>query len=183
MHFDNTKEMLLACDASPYGVGVVLKHPSENGDQLIAFAFRSLSKAEKNYSHIEKEALALVFGVTHFQNYLLGCRFTLLTDHCPLINLLAIQPASWSKPIPSVAVPRIQCGALILSVYAYNIQFRKSILNNNIDACSRLPLPTMHADPSLPAESVLLLEQVNDSRVTIHHIAQEIDNSVLLCVK
>ncbi|KAG8201895.1 hypothetical protein JTE90_027373 [Oedothorax gibbosus] len=76
IHFDNKKEVLVACDASPYGLGVVLSHPTPEGDRPIAFASRSLTKAEKNYSHLEKEALALVFGVTRFRNYLLGREFT-----------------------------------------------------------------------------------------------------------
>ncbi|KAG8180392.1 hypothetical protein JTE90_025442 [Oedothorax gibbosus] len=81
VHFDNNKEVVLACDASPYGLGAVISHKTAEGDRPIAFASRSLTKAEKNYSHLEKEALALVFGVTRFRNYLLGRSFTLLTDH------------------------------------------------------------------------------------------------------
>ena len=54
VHFDQDKPILLACDASPYGVGAVLSHQMPDGsDRPIAFASRSLSPAERNYSHLD----------------------------------------------------------------------------------------------------------------------------------
>ena len=50
VHYDPTLPVVLATDASPYGVGVVISHIMKNGDERpIAFAFRTLSKAEKGY--------------------------------------------------------------------------------------------------------------------------------------
>ena len=91
-HYDPSKKLVLACDASPYGVGAMLsQYQDDETEKPVAFASRSLSKAEKNYSHLEKEGLAVIFGVKHFHQYLYGRRFTILTDHQPLRRLLVKQ--------------------------------------------------------------------------------------------
>ena len=79
--------MVLETDASPYGIAAVLFHRFPNGAlRPIAYLSRSLSSSEKNYSQIEKEGLAIVFGVTKFYMYLYARKFTLRTDHKPLIK-------------------------------------------------------------------------------------------------
>ena len=76
-HFDPTKDLVMSCDASSYGVGAVLSHKCEGP---IAFASRSLSPAERKYSKLDKEALAIIFGVKRFHQYLFGRTFTKLTQ-------------------------------------------------------------------------------------------------------
>eukprot|EP00731_Ephydatia_muelleri_P019872 Em0012g697a len=78
VHYEPDRELVLACDASEYGVGAVLSHHFEEGfDRPIAFASRTLAPAERKYSQLDKEALAIVFGVDKFHQYLYAVGLTL----------------------------------------------------------------------------------------------------------
>ena len=81
---DPEKTFVLRMDASDYGIGAVLMQ--EHGGKLfpICYANKKLSNAELNYSTIEKECLALVWGIKRFHMYLYGVHFVLQTDHEPL---------------------------------------------------------------------------------------------------
>ncbi|XP_048854231.1 uncharacterized protein K02A2.6-like [Brienomyrus brachyistius] len=136
-HYNPELPLRLACDASPYGVGAVLSHIMPDGEERpIAYASRTLNKAEQNYAQIEREALAIVFGVRKFYQYLYGNKFTLLTDHRLLTTIL-----SPVKSIPSMAAARMQRWALLLAAHNYTIQYRKGASHANADGLSRLPLP------------------------------------------
>ena len=122
VHFDPKLPVLLACDASSYGIGAVLAHKMPDGtERPIGFASRTLSAPEKQYSQIEKEGLACVFGVRRFHAYLIGRHFTLVTDHKPLLSLFQEY-----KPIPSHASARIQRWALTLAAYEYTFTARST---------------------------------------------------------
>ncbi|XP_039503042.1 uncharacterized protein K02A2.6-like [Pimephales promelas] len=88
-HFNPKLPLQLACDASLYGVGAVISHIMPSGEERpIAFASRTLNKAESKYAQIEREALGIIFGVRKFHQYLYGRQFILLTDHRPLTTIL-----------------------------------------------------------------------------------------------
>ena len=135
-HYDPERPLKLACDASPVGIGAVLSHIMEDGsERLIAFASCTLTKAERNYSQIDKEALALIWGVKKFHLYLFGRHFTLVTDHEPLTSIFHPK-----KGIPAMTVARLQRYALFLAGFEYSIEYKNTTQHENADGLSRLPL-------------------------------------------
>lgn len=61
---------------------------SENGDERpIAFASRTLKKAEENYAPIELELLGIVWALKKFKNLLYGYKIRVKTDHSAVVNI------------------------------------------------------------------------------------------------
>ena len=84
------RKLLLSCDASPCSIGTVISHVMDDGSEKpIAYISRSLSVAEQNYAQIDKEGLAIVYGVKKFHHYLYGWQFTIVSDHRPLQHLFS----------------------------------------------------------------------------------------------
>ncbi|XP_061745073.1 uncharacterized protein K02A2.6-like [Nerophis ophidion] len=163
-HFDPSLPIQLACDASMYGVGAVISHLMPNGvERPIAFASRTLNKAETNYAQIEREALSIVYGVHKFHQYLYGRQFTLLTNHRPLTTILGSHTG-----LPSLAASRMQRWALLLSAHSYDINYRKADLHGNADALSRLPLPITRPEPR--AAEIFYFSQVDGAPVSAAHV-------------
>ena len=124
---DVSKPFILQTDASCNGIGAILLQEDEVTKHPIAFASKKLLPREQNYSTIEREALAIVWGVQKFQNFLYGQHFYLETDHHPLQYL---DRAKFQNS-------RLMRWALILQPYRFTIRAIKGVQNVGADFLSR----------------------------------------------
>eukprot|EP00731_Ephydatia_muelleri_P037156 Em0403g5a len=114
-------------DASGEGLGAVLSQYVSGVERVIAFASRSLSKAERKYCATRREMLALVWAIKHFRPYLYGRRFTVRTDHASLWWL-----QSFHEPEGQVA-RWLEC----LSEYDFEVVHRPGLCDaiNRMSGC------------------------------------------------
>src|ERR1044072_7805700 len=132
-HTDPHLDIVVAGDASNYGIGAFISHRFLDGsEKAIAHASRSLTAAEKNYGQIDKKALALVFAVKKFHRMIHGRKFTLLTDHKPLLAVFGSK-----KGIPVYTANRLQRWATTLLAYNFSIEYRSTTSFSQADALSR----------------------------------------------
>ena len=109
-YFDPEKELVVQADSSQSGLGAVLLQEGKP----IEFTSRSLSESERNWAQIEKESLAVLFGLEKFDQYTYGRKVVIQNDHRPLESIL-------SKPL-SQAPKRLQ--DIIMKLHRYDIDFR-----------------------------------------------------------
>eukprot|EP00731_Ephydatia_muelleri_P019467 Em0012g292a len=122
-------EFIVDCDASDDGVGAVLSQCINDSENVISYASRALTTAERKYCATQKEMLALVWAAGQFRPYLLGRPFTVRKDHSALQWLYSFkepegQVARWLES---------------LAEYDLKVQHRPGKKHTNADAMSRLP--------------------------------------------
>ena len=112
-YYEPDKPLVLQCDASEKGLGASLMQEG----QPLEYASRALTSTESNYAQIEKELLAIVFGVERFHQYTYGRRVIVDSDHKPLETI-------FGKPL-AAAPRRLQKMFMRLQLYDIDIQYKK----------------------------------------------------------
>ena len=125
---DFTKKFTIQSDASQTALGGVLTQVIDNEERVIAYASRSLSRAERNYTTLERELLAVLFCIDKFKAYVEGVRFSVITDNYSLLWLNNLKN-------PSGKLVR---WAVKLRQHSFDLIHRKGFLNVIPDALSRI---------------------------------------------
>lgn len=129
---DFTLPFVLETDASSLGLGAVLYQQQGGKKTVIAYASRRLRGAERNdrnYSSMKLELLALKWAVGEkFRSYLLGSKFTILTDNNPLCHLNTAKLG---------AIEQRWVAQLV--AFEFEVQYRPERCNTAADALSRRP--------------------------------------------
>ncbi|KZS19907.1 Uncharacterized protein APZ42_013703 [Daphnia magna] len=129
---DFDEEFLIFTDASNYGIGAVLSQIQDVKEVVIAYSSRHLNAAERNYSAIEREALAIVYGIKRYRHYLQDDKFEIISDHRPL------QWLETHKDEKS----RLGRWAIELSAVKYKITNKPGKAHANADFLSRIRVVT-----------------------------------------
>lgn len=131
--FDPTKRHVLATDASKEAIGAILKQEELHDGRIVlkpvAYWGRGLNKAEKNYQATELECLALVSAVQKFRHYLQFSKFTVETDHRPLLSVKNFKNKN----------RRLERWSLSLADFDFDVVYKKGKLHIDVDAISRIP--------------------------------------------
>ena len=125
------KQFMLMVDASGVGAGAVLMQFDSNGiEHPVCYFSHKFNQHQKNYSTIEKETLALVLSLQHFDVYLNTTKYPIMvyTDHNPLVFINKMKNHN----------QRLLRWGLLLQEYDMDICHIKGKENVIADALSRL---------------------------------------------
>ncbi|XP_068216191.1 uncharacterized protein [Palaemon carinicauda] len=117
----------LRTDASSTGLGAVLLQYIDGEPYPVAFGSKKLLPPETRYAAIERECLAIVWGIKKFEYYLMGRKFLLESDHKPLMYLETSKSSN----------DRLMRWSLALQVYSFSVVHVKGTNNIFADLLSR----------------------------------------------
>lgn len=153
---DFKQPFIITVDASNYACGAVLSQNRNQEDLPIYFASRGFNKAELNKSTIEKELMAIHFAIKQFRPYIFGTKFTVRSDHRPLIYLFNMKD-------PSSKLTRIR---LDLEEYNFTIEYIKGKKNVVADALSRINIEDIKSSSVLPVITRSMNKQMLSKNTT-----------------
>lgn len=175
VHYDPNLPVKLTCDASRVGVAAVLSHIVDGEERPIQFASQKLTPAQVMYPQIEREGLAIIFGLDKFRHFIYGRKFILVTDNQALSKIFDPE-----RGLPVMTAERIQRWALKLSGYDYTVEWRRSS-ENRADFLSRYPDPVGVSD--LNEEQQAFIFKVDDLSlpITSSQVAKATSRDAELC--
>lgn len=118
-------------DASGVGAAaILLQEDAEGVDHPVCYFSRKFNKHQLNYSTIEKETLALLLALQHFEVYVgsSSLQVVVYTDHNPLVFLSRMYNHN----------KRLMRWALIVQDYNLDARHKRGSKNVVADALSRL---------------------------------------------
>ncbi|KAK9510273.1 hypothetical protein O3M35_005093 [Rhynocoris fuscipes] len=178
-HYDPEVTLVVAADASSVGIGGCILHRFPDGtEKPIAYASKTLTQAEKGYAQIEREALAIIFTVKKFKQFLLGREFILQTDHRPLLTIFGSK-----KGIPQITASRLQRWALLLMAFTYTVEYVPTSRFGKADGLSRLPVGEDSSDVDEGGNIVIAAihaEAKSKLPITCNEIAKETEQDEVL---
>lgn len=168
-YYDINLPVTLSVDASKEGLGAVLLQK----DKPVAYASRALTETEQRYAQIEKEMLAIVFGVERFHQYVYGKEINVESDHKPLEVIM-------TKPLSS-APARIQRLLLRLQKYQVHVQYKPGKEMHIADTLSRAFLPvTCTLDNEIEAQVHMVISNLPVSSEKLDEFKKETKNDETL---
>lgn len=118
-------------DASASGAGAVLLQEDSHGiDHPVSYFSKKFIAAQRNYSTIEQETLALLLALQHFEVYIGSSPLPVIiyTDHNPLVFLQQMQNAN----------QRLMRWSLLVQDFNLEVRHKKGTDNVMADALSRV---------------------------------------------
>ncbi|KAG5895736.1 hypothetical protein JTB14_025682 [Gonioctena quinquepunctata] len=136
---DFSRPFNLTTDARNFAIIAILSQGPIGKDKPIAYASRTLTDTEINYSTIEKEMLAIAWATKYFRPYLFGRTFKILSDYRPFQWLFSLKDAN----------SKLVRWRLKLEEFDYEVVYKKGKANTNADALSRVEINTKEALASI----------------------------------
>lgn len=128
-HHDQDLPLILECNASSYDGHTLMKWKMAQSSLFLLQAVLSVQLRKGTHAHLDKGALAIIFGVKRFHVYLDGWKFSIVSDHRALQHLFRVRGGQFNE-----------MGLLDLEWLQYTIRYKPGPQNANADLFSRLPL-------------------------------------------